>query len=66
MSFLKLLEDADGMMSMKTHLKGVFDFRDVPDLALFINFGYLKLCAEWVSIYPDINILPKTCIISSQ
>ena len=33
MSFVKLLEDVDGMMSMNTHLKGVF----VSDLAyLFI------------------------------
>ena len=31
-SFVKLLEDVAGMMSMNTHLKGVLDFRGVFDL----------------------------------
>ena len=37
MSFVKLLEDVAGMISINNHLKGVLDFRGVSDLAfLFI------------------------------
>ena len=35
MSFVKLLEDVDDMMSMNTHMEGVLDLIGVFDLAFF-------------------------------
>ena len=37
MSYVKILEDMAGIMSMNTHLKGVLDFRGVFDL----NFSFI-------------------------
>ena len=36
MSFVKLLEDISGMVSMKTHLKGVLVFRGFFDIGFLL------------------------------
>ena len=73
MSLVRLLSAVDGILSIKTHLKGAFGFSGILDLAfLFIEENFYEVqkgsgfilsstSSQTLAVYPAINDLVYLC-----